>query len=104
MSGVDEPIEPCLSVVIPCFNEEATLKTVVDKVLDSPFTQEVVIVDDGSTDGTLTAARSVTDPRVRVFSQPRNLGKGAALRRGFAEAHAPCGLDQDAGIGRAAGS
>jgi len=89
---------PCLSVVIPCFNEEATLKIVVDKVLESPFTQEVVIVDDGSTDATLEVARGVTDPRVRVFEQGRNRGKGAALRRGFAEATSPYVVVQDADL------
>ena len=98
MTGVDEPIERCLSVVIPCFNEESTLKTVVDKVLDSPYTQEVVIVDDGSTDGTLATARSITDARVRVYEQPHNMGKGAALRRGFREASAPYVVVQDADL------
>ncbi len=93
-----EPVDPCLSVIIPCFNEEATLKTVVDKVLESPFTREVVIVDDGSTDATLAAARSFTDERVRVFAQPRNMGKGAALRRGFAEATASYVVVQDADL------
>ena len=44
--------EPCLSVVIPCFNEAATVGEVVGTVLDSPWVGEVVIVDDGSTDGT----------------------------------------------------
>ena len=98
MTAVDEPIERCLSVVIPCFNEESTLKTVVDKVLDSPYTQEVVIVDDGSTDGTLATAKSITDGRVRVYEQPHNMGKGAALRRGFQEASGPYVVVQDADL------
>jgi glycosyltransferase involved in cell wall biosynthesis len=92
------PSEPCLSVVIPCFNEEATLETVIRNVLSSPYTAEVVVVDDGSTDGTLEIARSAEDPKVRVFAQGRNQGKGAALRRGFAEATAPYVVVQDADL------
>jgi glycosyltransferase involved in cell wall biosynthesis len=83
---------------MPCFNEEATFKTVVDNVLDSPFTREVLIIDDGSTDGTLAAARSVNDPRVRVLAQGRNRGKGAAVRRGFAEATSDYVVVQDADL------
>jgi glycosyltransferase involved in cell wall biosynthesis len=98
MNDVVVPIEPCLSVVIPCFNEEATLATVVAKVLASPYTQEVVIVDDGSSDRTLSIAEGIEDDRVRVFAQPRNLGKGAALRRGFREATAPYVVVQDADL------
>jgi glycosyltransferase involved in cell wall biosynthesis len=98
MNDVVASTEPCLSVVIPCFNEEATLATVVAKVLASPYTQEVVIVDDGSSDRTLSIAESIEDDRVRVFAQPRNLGKGAALRRGFREATAPYVVVQDADL------
>jgi hypothetical protein len=65
------------------------------KVLASPFTAELIIVDDGSHDGTLDLANSLDDPRVRVLGQPVNQGKGAALRRGFAEAAAPFVLVQD---------
>jgi glycosyltransferase involved in cell wall biosynthesis len=94
-----EPIEPCLSVVMPCYNEAATIETVAKSVLESPYTSELIIVDDGSTDGTLTIAGTLAeDPRVRVFDQGRNQGKGAALRRGFAEARAPYVIVQDADL------
>jgi 2-polyprenyl-3-methyl-5-hydroxy-6-metoxy-1,4-benzoquinol methylase len=86
----------CLSVVMPCFNEAATVAAVIDRVLASPYTGEVIVVDDGSTDGTTTILADVDDPRVRVLTQPRNQGKGAALRRGFAAATLPYVIVQDA--------
>lgn len=88
----------CLSVVMPCFNEEKTLHEVVSRVLDNPLTGELVIVDDGSTDGTLAIARSFDDERVRVYAQPFNMGKGAALRRGFQEVSCDYVIVQDADL------
>jgi SAM-dependent methyltransferase len=89
---------PCLSVVMPCFNESATIEQVAARVLASPYTAELIIVDDGSTDGTLQRARGLTDPRVCVLSQATNQGKGAALRRGFAAATAEYVIVQDADL------
>ena len=90
--------ESVLSVVMPCFNEEATIATTVKRVLDSPFTAEVIVVDDGSTDGSVAIVESLDDPRVRLFRQPYNQGKGAALRRGFAEATQQYVIVQDADL------
>ncbi len=92
------PSAPCLSVVMPCFNERATIETVVKAVLESPFTAELLVVDDGSTDGTRDFLETVQDERVRVILQPRNQGKGAAVRTGFAAATQPYVIIQDADL------
>src|SRR5690606_9243381 len=90
--------ERCLSVVMPCYNELATIEEVVEAVLRSPWTSEVIIVDDGSTDGTRELLDKLDDERIRVFLQPHNQGKGAAPRRRFAEARAPYVVVQDADL------
>jgi glycosyltransferase involved in cell wall biosynthesis len=59
---------------------------------------EVIVVDDGSTDDTISVAKSVEDQRIRLIEQPYNMGKGAALRRGFAEATAEFVVVQDADL------
>ena len=88
----------CLSVVMPCYNEASTVALVIGRVLASPYVSEVVVVDDGSVDGTLDIVRGIDDERVRVFAQPVNMGKGAALRRGFQEATAEFVIVQDADL------
>ena len=88
----------CLSVVMPSYNEAATLPIIIEQVLASPFVEELIVVDDGSTDDTGAIVRRVDDARVRLLVQPINLGKGAALRRGFEAAKAPYVIVQDADL------
>ena len=89
---------PCLSVVMPCYNEVATIETSVKRVLELPFVAELIIVDDASTDGTRDCLTGITDLRVRTIYRPVNQGKGAALREGFKVASAPFVAIQDADL------
>jgi glycosyltransferase involved in cell wall biosynthesis len=91
-------VRPCLSVVMPCFNEAATIRVAAERVLESPYTAELLIVDDGSSDDSVHIAKAIADARVRVLTQHPNEGKGAALRRGFAEATAEFVIVNDADL------
>jgi len=89
---------PDVCVVIPVYNEEKRVKAALERVLLLPFVMEIVVVDDGSTDDSLSILAEFSDPRLRVLESPLNCGKGAALRRGFAEATAPYVAVHDADL------
>lgn len=82
------PGTPELSILMPAYNEEATLQNAIDRVLavDYPVEIELVVVNDGSRDRTGEILDGQTDPRTRVFHQPENRGKGAAIARAVDEA------------------
>jgi glycosyltransferase involved in cell wall biosynthesis len=85
-------------VVVPCFNEQRTILTLLKQVADSPWVREIIVVDDGSTDETRQILSGIDDSTVRVVLHDRNQGKGAALRTGFAHATSEFVIVQDADL------
>jgi glycosyltransferase involved in cell wall biosynthesis len=88
-----------LSVVIPVYNEKNTILEVLERVRAVDLPKEIIVVDDCSTDGTreILKAGSLSD-EVRVIFQPKNMGKGAALRTGFAAVSGDIVVVQDADL------
>lgn len=101
--GASSRIRRRVSVLVPLFNEAATVRLTLLRVLESPLVDEVVVIDDGSTDrsGEIVEdlIRDYLGPvHLRLFRQSRNRGKGAALRRGILEASGDIILIQDADL------
>lgn len=95
-----------LSIIIPAYNEERTIHLILDKVRDATLARgirkEVVIVNDGSKDGTAAAVRRYLEANpgmgIKFYEQPRNMGKGAAIHRGIQEATGEYLIVQDADL------
>ena len=101
---VDEPPPQreyrSLTVIMPVFNERSTVAEVVRRMraVELPFTLQVIVVDDGSSDGSDKVLRAIEDSTIRVLRHEHNLGKGAAIRTGLAEARGDLLLIQDADL------
>jgi glycosyltransferase involved in cell wall biosynthesis len=89
-----------LSIVIPVFDEKNTIAEVVHRVrqIDVGMEKELLIVDDGSSDGTQDVLKTMDHPEVRIFFHKKNMGKGAALQTGFSNAGGDIVLIQDADL------
>jgi len=93
------PDDFLLTVVMPVYNEQATLREIVAAVLAEPTRKELILVDDGSIDASRAILRELSElPGVRVIEHDRNRGKGAALRTGFAAATGDVVIVQDADL------
>jgi glycosyltransferase involved in cell wall biosynthesis len=91
--------DPLLSVVMPAFNERATIEEMILRVLAVPLRIELIVVDDGSTDGTREILqRLAAEKPIKVILQPKNGGKGSALRRGFQDVTGDLVVIQDADL------
>jgi glycosyltransferase involved in cell wall biosynthesis len=93
-------VAPCLSVVMPVYNEARTVRQVIEVVLAQRPVQELIIVDDCSTDGSWDVLNDVAKAheRIRLLRHERNQGKGAALATGITHAKAPVVIIQDADL------
>jgi glycosyltransferase involved in cell wall biosynthesis len=87
-----------VSIVIPVFNEASTIRQVLERVRQSTIEKEIIVVDDGSTDGSREILAKETDPGTRVFIHAENHGKGAAIRTGLQHATGDYVLIQDADL------
>ena len=88
-----------LSVVIPCYNEAATIEAIIDAVRNSPYSsKEIIVVDDCSNDGTREVLQNLRHKIDKILFHDVNCGKGAALRTGFREASGDFVIVQDADL------
>jgi glycosyltransferase involved in cell wall biosynthesis len=87
-----------LSILIPVFNELKTLPEVIKKVEETPYDKEIIVIDDGSKDGTVEYIKSLNSDRVKAIFHEKNMGKGAAIKSGLQIAQGEVIIIQDADL------
>jgi glycosyltransferase involved in cell wall biosynthesis len=87
-----------LSIVIPVYNEMATLNEILKRVQSVPYDKEIIVVDDASTDGSTERLRQISDENTTVLFHEQNRGKGAAVRTGFGQVSGDIIIIQDADL------
>ena len=87
-----------VTVVMPAYNEIDTIQPILDRVKSTGIPAEIVVVDDGSTDGTREWLTALRDDKVRVILHEKNMGKGAAVRTGIQNAKGDIIIIQDADL------
>ncbi len=87
-----------LSVVVPVYNEESTINNIISIILKTPYKKEIIVVDDGSCDGTREQLRNIVQPEVKIILHEKNMGKGAAIQTGLKNITGDIVIIQDADL------
>jgi dolichol-phosphate mannosyltransferase len=96
MAMTEQSSKPLLSVIVPAYNERDTIAALIARVRAVPVDKEIIVVDDASTDGTGEILQTLVAPDLVVLRQPKNSGKGAAIRAGIPRARGQVIIIQDA--------
>ena len=91
-------MKKALSVIVPVFNEENTIERIIQKVLKQNQVLEIIIVDDGSTDGSISSIKKINNSKMKIVKHQKNQGKGAAIITGLKHAKGTWMIVQDADL------
>ena len=91
-------MKACLTVIVPCYNEEATIQELLMRVLKQDSVRELIVINDGSSDESKNVINSVDDPRIILINNEKNLGKGASVRKALNIVSSDFVLIQDADL------
>jgi glycosyltransferase involved in cell wall biosynthesis len=88
----------CLTVIIPCYNEDKTVESLIKSVLKQEIVGELIVIDDGSTDSSVQQIQKIKDRRIRLIQNKKNIGKGHAIALGIKQSKLPILVIQDADL------